>query len=245
MWSSSGSGKKPAQSVSCLPLLDSTRHGFLLLALALTVALALADSPTAAGNGPGRYVGRLATPTVGPVVADARLDAASPDRSEYASSCPRLGSVVPPLTARPRSASPFWKPPARDNAPRRGVTPTSMRDPNLVVGAAYSHADVLKFDSLHVGPSHPPPFSLLTLWPETSLAPRPAPRRRPNHPLPRFAFMRPRLRRATQPAMAPLRSRATSTSCQTQTTTGRPTKTRCWATMTTTATTSAFPATPT
>ncbi|KAM4066007.1 rab-GTPase-TBC domain-containing protein [Hirsutella rhossiliensis] len=54
---------------------------------------------------------------------------------------------------RSESASPFWKPPARENAPKRGVTPTSSRDPNLVVGAAYSHADILKFDTLNLSSS--------------------------------------------------------------------------------------------
>lgn len=47
-----------------------------------------------------------------------------------------------------RSASPFWKPPIRENAPTRSGTASAGRDPNFVVGAAYSHADMLKFDSL-------------------------------------------------------------------------------------------------
>ncbi|KAK2023327.1 GTPase-activating protein gyp1 [Colletotrichum zoysiae] len=49
---------------------------------------------------------------------------------------------------RSDSASPFWKPPPRENAPKR-----TGRDPNLVVGAAYSHADILKFDSLNLSNS--------------------------------------------------------------------------------------------
>lgn len=47
-----------------------------------------------------------------------------------------------------RSASPFWRPPIRENAPTRSGTAPAGRDPNFVVGAAYSHADMLKFDSL-------------------------------------------------------------------------------------------------
>ncbi|TDZ25872.1 GTPase-activating protein gyp1 [Colletotrichum orbiculare MAFF 240422] len=49
---------------------------------------------------------------------------------------------------RSDSASPFWKPPPRENAPKR-----TGRDSNLVVGAAYSHADILKFDSLNLSNS--------------------------------------------------------------------------------------------
>ncbi|KAF2969593.1 hypothetical protein GQX73_g3966 [Xylaria multiplex] len=41
-----------------------------------------------------------------------------------------------------RSSSPFWR------APREGTPKRTGRDPNLVVGAAYSHADMLKFDNL-------------------------------------------------------------------------------------------------
>ncbi|RCI08186.1 hypothetical protein L249_6327 [Ophiocordyceps polyrhachis-furcata BCC 54312] len=65
---------------------------------------------------------------------------------------------------RSDSSSPFWRPPARDNSntARRGASTSSSRDSNIVVGAAYSHADMLKFDSLNVsGPSRPktPPSS--------------------------------------------------------------------------------------
>lgn len=56
----------------------------------------------------------------------------------------------PSLTSRLRSASPFWRPPLRESAPKRSVTTPAGRDPNLVVGAAYSHADMLKFDILYV-----------------------------------------------------------------------------------------------
>ncbi|KAL6866029.1 GTPase-activating protein [Amphichorda felina] len=59
---------------------------------------------------------------------------------------------------RSESASPFWRPPQRDTAKRNNTTPSGpARDPNLVVGAAYSHADILKFDSLNLSKtsSHP------------------------------------------------------------------------------------------
>ncbi|KAI0868872.1 GTPase activating protein [Hypoxylon argillaceum] len=46
-----------------------------------------------------------------------------------------------------RSSSPFWR------GPREGTPKRTGRDPNLVVGAAYSHADMLKFDSLNVSGS--------------------------------------------------------------------------------------------
>ncbi|KAI1749847.1 GTPase activating protein [Xylaria castorea] len=48
------------------------------------------------------------------------------------------------------SSSPFWR------APREGTPKRTGRDPNLVVGAAYSHADMLKFDNLNVSSSSRP-----------------------------------------------------------------------------------------
>ncbi|KAG5982611.1 hypothetical protein E4U55_001678 [Claviceps digitariae] len=57
---------------------------------------------------------------------------------------------------RSESASPFWKPPtAKDNVPKRSMTTPAGRDPNFVVGAAYSHADMLKFDSLSLSGPRP------------------------------------------------------------------------------------------
>ncbi|EEY14410.1 GTPase-activating protein gyp1 [Verticillium alfalfae VaMs.102] len=53
-----------------------------------------------------------------------------------------------------RSASPFWNPPKRGDASKK---PT--RDPNMVVGAAYSHADMLKFDSFSSSRPKTPPSS--------------------------------------------------------------------------------------
>ncbi|KAM0475623.1 hypothetical protein ACHAPX_006947 [Trichoderma viride] len=51
---------------------------------------------------------------------------------------------------RSESASPFWRPPLRDSTARRSATNPAGRDgSNLVVGAAYSHADVLKFETLY------------------------------------------------------------------------------------------------
>ena len=49
-----------------------------------------------------------------------------------------------------RSASPFWRPPPRDaaGAQKRSVSGVAGRDTGKVVGASYSHADMLKFDSL-------------------------------------------------------------------------------------------------
>lgn len=57
---------------------------------------------------------------------------------------------------RSESSSPFWRQPARENAPRRSATTPASRDSNLVVGAAYSHADMLKFDSLNMASSSRP-----------------------------------------------------------------------------------------
>ncbi|KAI1812355.1 GTPase activating protein [Poronia punctata] len=48
---------------------------------------------------------------------------------------------------RSESTSPFWRPP-REGTPKR-----AGRDASLVVGAAYSHADMLKFDNLNVSSS--------------------------------------------------------------------------------------------
>ncbi|KAI1336784.1 rab-GTPase-TBC domain-containing protein [Xylariaceae sp. FL0016] len=48
---------------------------------------------------------------------------------------------------RSESASPFWR------VQREGTPKRTGRDPNLVVGAAYSHADMLKFDNLNLSSS--------------------------------------------------------------------------------------------
>ncbi|PNY27127.1 GTPase-activating protein gyp1 [Tolypocladium capitatum] len=96
MWSSSGSGKKPATSVSASTASSSPqcrRDAYCLVVM---------RTATATGDGSGR------------------------------------------------SASPFWRPPLRENAPKRSVTTPA---PNVVVGAGYSHADILKFDSLNLSGS--------------------------------------------------------------------------------------------
>ncbi|KAI1438354.1 GTPase activating protein [Xylaria sp. CBS 124048] len=58
---------------------------------------------------------------------------------------------------RSESSSPFWR------APRDGTPKRTGRDANLVVGAAYSHADMLKFDNLNISntsrPKSPPSSS--------------------------------------------------------------------------------------
>ena len=53
------------------------------------------------------------------------------------------------LTVTLRSASPFWRSRTADG--RHDSSPKKQsRDPGLVVGASYSHADMLKFDNLYV-----------------------------------------------------------------------------------------------
>ncbi|KAI0134157.1 rab-GTPase-TBC domain-containing protein [Xylariales sp. AK1849] len=54
---------------------------------------------------------------------------------------------------RSESSSPFWKI-QRETTPKK-----TGRDPNLVVGAAYSHADMLKFDSFSSSRPKTPPSS--------------------------------------------------------------------------------------
>ncbi|KAK4121424.1 RabGAP/TBC [Parathielavia appendiculata] len=72
------------------------------------------------------------------------------------------GKKAPPQQLSPKqemvqvdrsdAASPFWRAPPRDTPPA-----TKARDSSLVVGAAYSHADMLKFDSLNLsGPGSRP-----------------------------------------------------------------------------------------
>lgn len=61
---------------------------------------------------------------------------------------------------RSDSGSPFWRAPQKD-AP---LKKTTTRDSGKIVGAAYSHADMLKFDSLNLSssgtrPRTPPPSS--------------------------------------------------------------------------------------
>ncbi|GJN76210.1 GTPase-activating protein GYP1 [Purpureocillium lilacinum] len=83
------------------------------------------------------------------------------DRSEYDPFPQRIAEPIldPSADASASSASPFWRPPVRDNALKRSVTSPAARDPNLVVGAAYSHADMLKFDSLSLSRPKTPPSS--------------------------------------------------------------------------------------
>ncbi|KOS20374.1 GTPase-activating protein gyp1 [Escovopsis weberi] len=58
---------------------------------------------------------------------------------------------------RAESASPFWKPPLRESTSKRRAGSPAHRDAsNMVVGAAYSHADVLKFDTLSLSNSAAP-----------------------------------------------------------------------------------------
>ncbi|KAM0232689.1 hypothetical protein ACHAP5_010636 [Fusarium lateritium] len=60
---------------------------------------------------------------------------------------------------RSESASPFWRPPPRDShnsTPKRNMASPTGHGSGLVVGAAYSHADMLKFDSLNSSSSSRP-----------------------------------------------------------------------------------------
>ena len=50
------------------------------------------------------------------------------------------------LTVTFRTSSPFWG--RRSSASQANQTRGKIHDPNIVVGASYSHADLLKFDSL-------------------------------------------------------------------------------------------------
>jgi hypothetical protein len=68
------------------------------------------------------------------------------------------------------SASPFWRAPPRDTPPPKKTT----RDSSLVVGAAYSHADMLKIDSLYLHPpstANIPPLTWLQVPFELGLSP--------------------------------------------------------------------------
>ncbi|CAG7556063.1 unnamed protein product [Fusarium equiseti] len=67
-------------------------------------------------------------------------------------------------TDQSMSASPFWRPPPRDSlssSSKRNIASPPGHGSGLVVGAAYSHADMLKFDSLNSNSSRPrtPPSS--------------------------------------------------------------------------------------
>ncbi|KAF5658807.1 gtpase-activating gyp1 [Fusarium heterosporum] len=60
---------------------------------------------------------------------------------------------------RSESASPFWRPPPRDNhnsTPKRNITSPTGHGSGIVVGAAYSHADMLKIDALSTSSSSRP-----------------------------------------------------------------------------------------
>ncbi|KAH9906660.1 GTPase-activating protein gyp1 [Xylariomycetidae sp. FL2044] len=66
---------------------------------------------------------------------------------------------------RSESASPFWR------VQREGTPKRSVRDQNLVVGAAYSHADMLKLDNLNLSSSSSRPRTPPST---TSQKPRPS-----------------------------------------------------------------------
>ncbi|KAK3685861.1 GTPase-activating protein gyp1 [Podospora appendiculata] len=57
------------------------------------------------------------------------------------------------------ASSPFWRAPQRETPPLKKTTAstttatTATRDPGLVVGASYSHADILRVDSLNLSGS--------------------------------------------------------------------------------------------
>lgn len=60
-------------------------------------------------------------------------------------------SIYVPATDMDRSSSPFWR--GRTASGHRDASPkkqSSESGPGIVVGAGYSHADILKFDNLHV-----------------------------------------------------------------------------------------------
>ncbi|KAK3187021.1 GTPase-activating protein [Lecanicillium sp. MT-2017a] len=81
---------------------------------------------------------------------------------------------------RSDSASPFWRPQLQRNASsKRSVTTPAPRDPNVVVGAAYSHADMLKLDSMNLSssstrPKTPPSTSSNKNRPNESSPQRPS-----------------------------------------------------------------------
>lgn len=85
------------------------------------------------------------------------------------------------LTTFTSSTSPFFRAGQRDTS-MAGKKPA--REPGLVVGASYSHADLLKFESLCAFPGHLAVVSLLTGAPGTCPAPAPDPE--PPHPPPRI-----------------------------------------------------------
>ncbi|KAM7189044.1 GTPase activating protein [Rhypophila sp. PSN 637] len=79
---------------------------------------------------------------------------------------PPQQEMVQVASDRSDSASPFWKAPQRETPPPK-KSPPKGRDSGLVVGASYSHADILKFDSLNLSssgsrPRTPPSSGLQT-----------------------------------------------------------------------------------
>ncbi len=238
MWSSSGSGKKPpASSVShrsCpFPRASVARH---------TAKL----TPPATGDGPSWYahVSAIATFLVscleyGGVCLLTRYNYLA-NRSIRVSCDSVSASQDPSLTKACSSASPFWRPQLERNASsKRSVTTPVPREPNVVVGAGYSHADMLKLDSMYVLGLEPPGASadLITytspgIYPARHHAPKRRPRRLPTRTAPMRA-----LHKGLPRAVNRRRLRATSTSYPRRMTTGTLTRITCLATMMTTVTT--------
>jgi hypothetical protein len=128
-----------------------------------------------------------------------------------------------------RSASPFWRPPPRDSlssSSKRNIASPPGHGSGLVVGAAYSHADMLKFDSLYA--ELPLYLRERAFVADVDIPGTPTPLDLEHHPPPH----RPRfeskkllpLQRRHLERTVPLLIRATSTFFLTRTMTGRRTK---------------------
>ncbi|KIL96304.1 gtpase-activating protein gyp1 [Fusarium avenaceum] len=120
MWSSSGSGKKPAQSL--------------------------------------RRNGRPPLLTAPPPQEMVQVGMFKEELAKYRIVA-NTSSIAMGQTDQSTSASPFWRPPPRDShnsTPKRNMTSPTGHGSGLVVGAAYSHADMLNFDSLNSSSSARP-----------------------------------------------------------------------------------------
>jgi TBC1 domain family member 2 len=70
------------------------------------------------------------------------------DRTQYGETLPAFYSRKDAETGS--STSPFWKHRSGDKSGAPADKPQKL-DPNIVVGASYSHADILKIESLYAG----------------------------------------------------------------------------------------------
>lgn len=181
MFSNSGSGKKPPQQVSfrgSVPVLLPLKLTAVLKEM-VQVGKCIADMPSLRPHSTTGYP----IPELGADCCSSHRQIVPSKAPRNTPPCPMSVSAAAQLTAPSSSTSPFWKPPSQRERERE--TPKSSgRESGIVVGASYSHADMLRLESLFVPPhlSVTVPKSPSTNLPRNVSGPSSKPSSRPRTP---------------------------------------------------------------